>query len=57
MIAGALLYILFEEVVTHQLLQFQHALLGCVIVGLVLFMPSGVLDTLRRRRLFPRSTA
>jgi branched-chain amino acid transport system permease protein len=54
---GAVLYIVFEEIVTHQLLQFQNALLGCVIVALVLFMPSGVLDTLRRRRVVPRSAA
>jgi branched-chain amino acid transport system permease protein len=52
---GALLYLAFEEIVWRSLLQFHAAMLGVIIVGLVLFLPSGFVDVLRRRRLL-RST-
>jgi branched-chain amino acid transport system permease protein len=47
---GALIYLVFEEVVTHNLLQFHTGMLGIIIVALVLFMPHGLLETLRRRK-------
>ena len=48
---GALLYLAFEEIVWRSLLQFHAAMLGVIIVGLVLFLPNGFVDVLRRRRL------
>lgn len=48
---GALLYLVFEEIVWRSLLQFHAVMLGVIIVGLVLFLPSGFVDVLRRRRL------
>jgi branched-chain amino acid transport system permease protein len=47
---GAVVYLAFEEVVWRNLLQFHAAVLGAIIVALVLFMPSGILDVLRRRK-------
>jgi branched-chain amino acid transport system permease protein len=47
---GAGLYFLFEQTVWHHMLQFHTGMLGIIIVGLVLFMPDGVLDLLRKRR-------
>lgn len=47
---GAVVYLVFEELVWRNLLQFHAAVLGVIIVGLVLFMPSGVIDLARRAR-------
>lgn len=47
---GALLYLVFEELVWRSLLQFHAAVLGLIIVLLVLFLPNGFVDIARRRR-------
>jgi branched-chain amino acid transport system permease protein len=47
---GALVYLVFEEIVWRSLLQFHAGMLGAIIVGLVLFLPNGFVDVLRRRR-------
>jgi len=47
---GALLYLVFEEIVWRSLLQFHAAVLGLIIVLLVLFLPSGFVDVVRRRK-------
>jgi branched-chain amino acid transport system permease protein len=52
---GALLYLVFEEIVWRSLLQFHAAVLGLIIVLLVLFLPSGFVDVVRRRK-FLRGT-
>jgi branched-chain amino acid transport system permease protein len=46
---GAVLYLLFEEVVWRNFLQFHSAILGVIIVGLVLFMPGGLSELTRRK--------
>jgi branched-chain amino acid transport system permease protein len=48
---GALLYLLFEELVWRSLLQFHAAVLGLIIVLLVLFLPNGFVDIARRRHV------
>ncbi len=48
---GALLYLVFEEIVWRSLLQFHAAVLGLIIVLLVLFLPSGFVEVVRRRKL------
>ena len=47
---GAVIYLVFEEIVTHYLLNFHAGMLGIIIVVLVLFMPHGLQETYRRRR-------
>jgi branched-chain amino acid transport system permease protein len=47
---GAVVYLVFEELVWRNMLQFHAAILGLIIAALVLFLPSGVVDLLRRRR-------
>jgi branched-chain amino acid transport system permease protein len=47
---GALVFLAFEEVVWRSFLEFHTALLGVIVVFLVLFMPNGLLDLLRRHR-------
>jgi branched-chain amino acid transport system permease protein len=47
---GAVVYLVFEELVWRNMLQFHAAILGLIIAALVLFLPSGVGDLLRRRR-------
>jgi branched-chain amino acid transport system permease protein len=49
-IIGSFVYLVFEEIVWRNLLQFHTAMLGAIIVALVLFMPNGILDVLRRRK-------
>ena len=49
-IVGAVIYLAFEEIVWRNLLQFHAGMLGIIIVALVLFMPNGLLDVLRRRK-------
>jgi branched-chain amino acid transport system permease protein len=46
---GAVAYLVFEELVWSNLLQFHNAMLGIIVVVLVLFMPNGAIDLLRRR--------
>ncbi len=46
---GAGIYFLFEQTVWHNMLQFHTGMLGLIIVGLVLFMPDGVIDLVRKR--------
>ena len=47
---GAVLYLVFEEVVWRSFLEFHTAILGVIVVCLVLFMPSGLVDLLKRRK-------
>jgi branched-chain amino acid transport system permease protein len=47
---GAIIYLLIEELVTRNLLQFHAGALGVIIVALILFMPGGALTYLRRSR-------
>ena len=47
---GALLYLAFEEIVWRSFLEFHTALLGLIVVFLVLFMPNGVLELVRKRK-------
>lgn len=51
---GALLYLVFEEIVWRNLLQFHTAVLGLIIVLLVLFLPGGFVEILRRRKVVGR---
>jgi len=44
---GAVVYLVFEEVVWRGFLQFHSGILGFIIVALVLFMPSGVTSLFR----------
>ena len=46
---GAVVYLVFEEVVWRGFLQFHSGILGFIIVALVLFMPSGVTSLFRRK--------
>jgi branched-chain amino acid transport system permease protein len=47
---GAIVYLVFEELVWSNLLQFHNAMLGLIVVFLVLFMPGGAIDLVSRRR-------
>jgi branched-chain amino acid transport system permease protein len=47
---GAGIYFVFEQTVWHNMLQFHAGMLGIIIVGLVLFMPDGIVDLIRKRR-------
>jgi branched-chain amino acid transport system permease protein len=46
---GAVVYLVFEEIVWSNLLSFHNGMLGIIVVLLVLFMPHGGIDLLRRR--------
>ena len=46
---GAVVYLVFEEAVWRGFLQFHSGILGFIIVALVLFMPSGVINLFRRK--------
>jgi branched-chain amino acid transport system permease protein len=48
---GAILYLVFEEIVWRNLLQFHAAVLGLIIVLLVLFLPNGFVQVGRRRKV------
>jgi branched-chain amino acid transport system permease protein len=45
---GAVVYLVFEEFVWRNLLQFPSGTLGIIIVALVLFMPNGIVAMIRR---------
>jgi branched-chain amino acid transport system permease protein len=51
---GAIVYLAFDEIVWRNLLQFHTAMLGAIIIALVLFMPNGILDIVRRRKALHR---
>jgi branched-chain amino acid transport system permease protein len=46
---GAVVYLVFEELVTRNFLQFHAGLLGIIIVVIILFLPTGVLSLVRQR--------
>jgi len=48
-VLGAVVYLVFEEIVWSNLLQFHNAMLGVIVVVLVLFMPNGAVELLQRR--------
>lgn len=49
-VIGAVIFLVMEEVVWRNLLQLHAAALGLLIVGLIFFLPNGVLGLVRRRR-------
>jgi branched-chain amino acid transport system permease protein len=50
---GAVILLMFEELVWRNFLTIHAAALGLIIVALVLFLPNGILSLIRER--FPRS--
>jgi branched-chain amino acid transport system permease protein len=50
---GAFLFLLMEELVWRNLLQFHAGLLGIIVVCLVLFLPEGLRGAGWARRLWP----
>lgn len=46
---GAIVYLILEELVTQNFLQFHAGLLGVVIVLILLFMPNGIMSFVRSR--------
>jgi len=48
-VLGAGIYLIFEEIVWSNWLSFHNGLLGMIVVLLVLFMPNGLIDLLRKR--------
>lgn len=49
-VVGALVFIVMEELVWRNFLSFHAAVLGLLIVGLIFFLPNGILGLVRRRR-------
>lgn len=49
-VVGAFLFILMEELVWRNFLSVHSAVLGILIVGLVFFLPNGIIGVIRRRR-------
>jgi branched-chain amino acid transport system permease protein len=47
---GAVVYLVFEELVTRNFLQFHAGLLGIIVVVIILFLPTGVLSLVRQRK-------
>ena len=52
---GAFIFLLMEELVWRNILEFHAGLLGIIVVCLVLFLPRGILGTDFRKILAPRS--
>jgi len=48
-VIGAFVFIVMEELVWRNFLSFHAAVLGLLIVGLIFFVPNGILGLLRRR--------
>lgn len=49
-VIGAVIFLVMEEVVWRNLLQLHAAALGLLIVGLIFFLPNGLLGLFRQRR-------
>ncbi len=54
---GAVIYLVFEEVVWRNFLEFHTAILGVIIVGLVLYLPNGVMEYFKRRKGYATESA